>query len=318
MPKISEQAKELRKLWSGFQTARVMLTANNFGVFDRLIKQKTSKELAKDIGTDKRATGILLDALAGLGLLRKQGSRYKNAAIASQFLVSRSPFYQGDIMKHMDTLWDNWSSLDNVIKTGNPCHKSQNHQAFILGMHNLAVLRAGEVIKEIGLKGVKRALDLGSGPGTYAAEMAKRGVDVVLFDTSETIKIARGVINKRNIKNIDFTQGDFLYDDIGSGYDLIFISQILHAYSEKNNIMLLKKCRKALNNNGKVVIQEFFIRENMTYPVQSALFSINMLVGTEGGRCYSPGEMKTWFLKTGFKNVRKKLVADNVLISAEN
>jgi hypothetical protein len=28
--------------------------------------------------------------------------------------------------------------------------------------------------------------------------------------------------------------------------------------------------------------------------------------------------MKTWFLKTGFKNVKTRLVADNVLISAEN
>ncbi len=82
--------------------------------------------------------------------------------------------------------------------------------------------------------------------------------------------------------------------------------------------MLLKKCRKALNNNGRVIIQEFFINGSMTHPVQSALFSINTLVNTKKGRCYSPVEIKAWFLKTGFKNVRTRLVADNTLISAEN
>ncbi len=317
MADVSEQAKELRKLWSGFQAARVLLTANNYRIFDHLKEQKTAKELSKDIGTDKRATDILLDALTGLGFLRKQNGRYKNTIMTSQLLVSGSPYYQGDIIRHADTLWNNWSGLDKVFKTGGLYYKSQNHGAFILGMHNLAVLKAGDIVKGIGLKGVKKALDLGGGPGTYAMEIAKKGTHVVLFDTPETIKIARRLINKKGVKNIDFIQGDFLYDNLGNDYDLIFLSQILHIYSERNNIRLLKKCRKALNNNGRVVIQDFFINENKAHPVESALFAINMLVNTEGGRCYSPGEIKDWCLTAGFKKIRKKFIADSMLIIAE-
>jgi 2-polyprenyl-3-methyl-5-hydroxy-6-metoxy-1,4-benzoquinol methylase len=70
----------------------------------------------------------------------------------------------------------------------------QNQKAFILGMHNLASLKAGSVVKSIDCSGVKRALDLGGGPGTYSIEMANQGIDVTLFDLHETIKIARTVI----------------------------------------------------------------------------------------------------------------------------
>ena len=317
MADILEQSKELRKIWGGFQGARVLLTANNYRVFDYLKKQKTAAGLAKDIGADKRATEILLDALTGLGLLKKQKGQYKNSSLASQFLVSGSPYYQGDIIRHADTLWQNWSGLDNVVKTGKPHHVSHDHRAFILGMHNLAVLKADKVLKAVGLKGVKKALDLGGGPGTYTIEMAKKGISVTIFDTPETIEIAKEVVKKSGVKNINFLQGDFLADDFGRDYDLIFISQILHAYSEDDNIMVLKKCRNALNKNGRIVIQEFFIDKDRANPVQSALFSINMLVNTEGGRCYSPEEIKRWYLKTGFRKIQKQLLADSVLISAE-
>lgn len=317
MADILEQSKELRKIWGGFQGARVLLTANNYRVFDYLKKQKAAAGLAKDIGADKRATEILLDALTGLGLLKKQKGQYKNSSLASQFLISGSPYYQGDIIRHADTLWQNWSGLDNVVKTGKPHHVSHNHRAFILGMHNLALLKADSVLKAVGLKGVKKALDLGGGPGTYTIEMAKKGISVTIFDTPETIEIAKEVIKKSDVKNINFLQGDFLADDFGRDYDLIFISQILHAYSEDDNIMVLKKCRNALNKNSRIVIQEFFIDKDRANPVQSALFSINMLVNTEGGRCYSPEEIKRWYLKTGFRKIQKQLLADSVLISAK-
>lgn len=94
-------------------------------------------------------------------------------------------------------------------------------------MHNLALLRARKVIGIVGLKGVRTALDLGGGPGTYSIELVKKGVHVTLFDRPETIEIAKRII-KSKIKNqnskISFFGGDFLIDEIGKGYDLIFIS----------------------------------------------------------------------------------------------
>ena len=70
--------------------------------------------------------------------------------------------------------------------------------------------------------------------------MARYGVKVTLFDRPETVDIAMDVTGKAGMKNMDFITGDFLYDDIGKGYDLIFASQILHSCSEKEIIHLFK------------------------------------------------------------------------------
>jgi ubiquinone/menaquinone biosynthesis C-methylase UbiE len=306
MEKTLEQAGELRKLWSNFQSSRVLMSANNYRVFDILKTDRSSAEVAQHISTDRRATEMLLDALTGLDLLKKRNDKYRNTKIASRFLVSGSP-----------TLWKNWTGLDKVLKTGAPHHTSRNHTAFILGMHNLAVVKVKQLIDAVGLSGVKRALDLGGGPGTYAREIEKRGVHAVLFDTPETIKIARRLLKKSDGVNVEFYSGDFLSDSIGRGYDLILISHIFHSYSAKENIKILKKCNDALNRRGRVVIQEFFVKEDRTYPAWSALFSINMLVNTREGRCYSPGEMKSWLLETGFTGIRKQFVADSFLMSAK-
>ena len=319
MSNIIKQAQEIRKLSGGFQSSRVLITANNYRVFNFLEKELTSRVLANKIKTDQRATEILLDALTGMGLLNKKNSKYKNTPIASRLLVSGKKYYQGDIISHLEMIMDRWAGLDKILKTGKPSVSPRNHTAFIMGMHNLSVLKAGEIIKGIGLENAHKVLDLGGGPGTYAIEMAKKGLDVSLFDLPKTMKIAKKVAKQSGLgkSSIKFMGGDFIQDDIGKDYDLILISQILHMFSEKVNIALLRKCKKALSKNGKVVIHEFMINEDRTSPVHSSLFAINMLVNTSDGRTYSPVEISKWFRKAGFKKIIKKPVADGVLVSAE-
>ena len=104
--------KWLRQV-SSFASARIILTANNFRIFDLLEgKGKTAGALAKAISTDGRATGLLLNSLAAIGLLEKEGTRYRNSPVASKYLVQGKHGYQGDILNHYDVLWDNWSGLD--------------------------------------------------------------------------------------------------------------------------------------------------------------------------------------------------------------
>ncbi len=314
---VLEEVGELRKLWGGFWASRVLLTANNYRIFDCLINPQSANAIAKKLKTNLRATEILLDAITGIGLLKKNRGKYSNAPISAKFLVSGSAYYHGDILRHADSLWQNWSELDEIIKTGKPIRKAHDHEAFIMGMHNIASLKAKSVIKAIGAGGVKTALDLGGGPGTYSIEMAKKGVDVTLFDRPETVKIAKRVISNPSlflpldkgriggVNNINFIEGDFLHDNIGRGYDLIFASQILHALSEKDK-------------RGRIVIQEFSLLKDRAHPPQGALFSVNMLVNTDGGRSYSTDEMKSWLSKTGFRKIEEKLMAEVVLIQAFN
>ncbi len=304
---------------SSFTSSRIILTANNYRVFNHLDgKGKTSSSLSKAIFTDRRATELLLDSLVAIGILKKTKNYYRNSAIASKYLVSGKPDYQGDILRHYDTLWDNWSGLDKVIKTGRPHKKSQNHESFILGMHNIATQKLKEVIRTIKLKGVKSLLDLGGGPGTYSLAFAKKKINVTLMDLPDTLKISKRLIKEAGPqKNITLLPGDFMKDNLGNNYDIVFISQIFHAYSVEECLSILRKSYNSLAPGGKVVVQEFYLDETRTYPPMGSVFAINMLVNTPKGRSYTVGEMSSWMKKTGLTEITNKIIDDTVLITGK-
>jgi 2-polyprenyl-3-methyl-5-hydroxy-6-metoxy-1,4-benzoquinol methylase len=313
---VAAQMKDFSQLWGGFRASRVILTANTYAIFEHLRTPRTAVQIAAAIGTDPRATEILLDAVTSLGLLGKTGNRYRNTPMARRFLLKDSTLYQGDMLRHAESLWKSWSGLDEVVKSGLP-HRAgvRDHEAFIRAMHNNAVLRAPEVIRALDLRGVKRALDLGGGPGTYSMALARTGISVTLFDLPNTVDIAKKLVRESGIKAIDFRSGDFHADDIGKGYDLVFISQIFHSFSQEENRALIEKSRQALNPGGKIAIQEFLLEKNRAFPVSGALFSVNMLVNTASGRCYTPQEMKDWLARAGFKGITTKRVNETVLLA---
>lgn len=312
----AKQAQEFARISGGFRASRVVMTANNLGFFEHVGKGVAAPELAKVLNTEPRATEILLDALAALGLLGKSRGIYRLTPMAKQFLLPESPWYQGDMLRHLDTLWKNWSGLDEVVRTGMPNRSGgRHHDVFIRAMHNNAVLRAENVLKAIDLRGVKRALDLGGGPGTYGIALAKRGIEVTLFDLPNTVEIANEMIRQAGVNNVTFRGGDFHFDDIGNGYDLVLLSQVLHSHSPLENHGLLGKVFDALAPKGMAAIHEFTLAEDHASPIPGALFSVNMLVNTPEGRSYTPKEIKGWLTKVGFGRIKTIGLGDTVVMT---
>lgn len=309
-----KQAQLLRMMWGGFWTSRIIITAGNYRLFDHLQTCRSAEDVAITVGTDQRATAVILDALTALGLLKKGKKGYRNSPLAARFLVSGTPHYQGDILRHADSLWSSWSQLDMVLKTGHPADTPHNHRAFIMGMHNIASLIAPQVIKTIDMTGVGKALDLGGGPGTYAMEMARYGAKATVFDLPETIDITREVTRNAKVPGISFKKGNVLTDNLGSGYDLVLVSQFIHAFPPEETALILAKACKALKPGGRVAVQEFPLDESRTAPTQGALFSVNMLVQTQGGRCYPASEITALLLQAGCRSCATKEAAGNTLV----
>ncbi len=308
--------KWLRQV-SSFTSSRIILTANRYRIFD-LIEAggKSYRDVCRALKTDGRATEILLNSLVSIGLLKKMGSRYRNADVASRYLVKGKPDYQGDIMDHYHTLWENWAGLDKVIKTGKPFNRAHDHRSFILGMDNVALQKVKEVVAAVDLGGVRSVLDLGGGPGTYSMAFARKNIAVTLFDAPETLKISRRLIKEAGLgKKIMVKAGDFTRDDLGVNYDMIFISQIFHSFGPGTCEVLLKKSYSSLNHGGRIVIQEFYLDESKAGPPQGAIFAVNMLVNTREGRTYTPREMSAWMKKAGFSGIKAKRLSDTVLIT---
>ena len=180
---------------------------------------------------------------------------------------------------------------------------------FITAMHNIASVKADELCSKIDIKGARRLLDLAGGPGTYAIACAKANpqLHAVVFDLGHTIILTQEFIKAAGMEDRVTTQaGNCLEDSFGkSVYDVILVSNLLHIYNPANNTKILKKCRNALKDEGQVIIHEFVLDETRTRPQFAALFSLNMLIGTQEGSSYSESEYRAWLEDAGFKNIRK-------------
>ncbi|HJT82099.1 MAG TPA: methyltransferase dimerization domain-containing protein, partial [Chthoniobacterales bacterium] len=92
--------------------------ANN--IFDALVSgPKTTAEVSKETGASERGVRILMNALVGLELLRKEGDRYALTPESEAFLVSNKPgSLAGFFPMSMRRLIPLWLKLDETARSG--------------------------------------------------------------------------------------------------------------------------------------------------------------------------------------------------------
>lgn len=271
------------------------------------------EDVAASAGTDSRATGLLLDALAGMGLVIKERGKYKNSAFAERFLVASSDMYIGHIVLHHHHILDGWAQLDKAVTTGKRVDRRSygeeiERESFIMGMYNLASGLAPRIASEFSLDGRKKLLDLGGGPGTYAIHFCLNnpGLCGVIFDRQTTEPFACKTVEKHGLsERIDFVGGDFNEDPIPGGpYDVVWMSHILHSNSYEQCENFIAKAAAVIEPGGLLMIHDFILADEKDGPEFPALFSLNMLVGTENGRSYSRREVHSLVEKYGFEEIK--------------
>lgn len=306
--------EKIYQLASAFQSCRILLSAFELDIFTALSgKPKTSQEVAQTIRGDSRATDRLLNALCALGFVKKEKDLFSNTETAEKFLTQGKKTYLGGLM-HTVHLWDTWSTLTDAVRAGHqvasePLEKRSPEwfEAFITAMHQRAVMAAPLSVSALDLSNVKTLLDVGGGSGAYAMEFARAKEDLkaTVFDLPGVIKLTRQYVAKGGMSHrIDFMEGDYSKDDLGHGFDLIFMSAIIHSNPPELNRELFKKIFRALNPGGRIAVSDFVMEENRTQPFFGAIFSLNMLVGTKAGDTFTESEIKDWMAETGFSDFK--------------
>jgi hypothetical protein len=308
--------EQLMNMGRGFQAAKMLMVAVELNVFDFLEEPHSAVEAAAWLKADDRATGIFLNGLAALGLVTKGVDYFQNSKIASRFLVRGQDGYRGTIIKHMGHTWERgWNDLKNTILMGfphgiepetwvdtRPKRDEASMRAFICGMDALARDLAPQVAPKLPLAGVRHLLDLGGGPATYAITFAQANPEMraTVYDLPGPIEIARENIANHGLSGrIDSLTGNFLNNDIGSGYDFIWISHILHSHSEEQCRLIIDKAVAALAAGGVLAIQDFFLNPDGCTPPGAAMFGVHMLAVTPRGRAFTYREVGGWLQEAG-------------------
>ncbi|OGV68651.1 MAG: SAM-dependent methyltransferase [Lentisphaerae bacterium RIFOXYB12_FULL_65_16] len=309
---------ELLQMSSGYWTACTLHAAVKLDVFSPLAARPCSAAvLAKRLKTTTRGLAMLLNALTAMGLLKKTRESYAATSFAARFLDRSAPGYLGHIILHHHHLVDGWAHLDEAVrrKDGGTFRKRVSHtddeeirESFLLGMLNLGMQLAPRIVPQIDLKGRRRLLDLGGGPGTYAIHFCLHnpGLTAMVYDLPTTRRFAEGTIARFGLtERVAFADGDFIRKGIAGRYDVAWLSHILHGENPAGCKVLLRKAVKALEPGGIILVQEFVLDDTLDRPLFPALFSLNMLLGTSGGQAYSQGQITSMLADAGAAKIRR-------------
>ncbi|MBM9536562.1 SAM-dependent methyltransferase [Desulfobulbus alkaliphilus] len=307
---------ELLKVASGCWKPCTLHAGVKLDVFSHLAQRPmTAADLARLLEVDARGLDMLLHALAAMDLLRKEEDRFSATKFSAEHLARQSPHYLGHIIMHHHFLVDGWSRLDEAVQHGKPVRKRSSHdvdslerESFLMGMFNLANRIAPQVAAAINLGGRRRLLDLAGGPGTYAIHFCQQNPELtaVVFDLPTTRPFAEQTVARFNLTDrIDFVAGDLVVDPIGSGFDVVWLSHLLHSEGPETCATIVAKAVEALTEDGLLLVQEFILDDSRTTPIHPALFSLNMLIGTPEGQAYTQGELSSMIHQAGFDQVRR-------------
>jgi ubiquinone/menaquinone biosynthesis C-methylase UbiE len=308
---------------TGFWASKTLAAADELDLFTRLSGTAgvTHEELARALGIQPRPAEMLLTACAALGLLEKSDGRYRNSALAEQFLVRGRTYYFGGMIKMLDRrLYPGWGRLTEAIRTDRPTTWDPERQVSLFegedpammalfweAMHSMSAFTARALAQAVDFSPFQRLLDVGGGSGAYDIELCRHypHLAATVYDLSFVTEIAAGKVAEAQLSDrIRTVSGNFFTDaHFPDGHDAILLSMILHDWDEANDREILRKSFAALPSGGAVIISELLVDDEKAGPVPAALMSLNMLIETQGGRNYTAREYGTWLDETGFRDV---------------
>lgn len=300
-----------------FYDAGVLLSAVELGIFQKLseLGDADSQTVADELELNPRGTRLLLDACAAVGLLEKSGETYRNAPDADTFLVPGRPGDLTGAIGYNRNVYDAWGALSRMVRTGRPVEKPQLHlgedtartRTFVMSMHARALAIGRGVLPVIDLKGCRRLLDIGGGPGTFSVLFARAypSITCVVMDLPDIVAIAGELIAEQGMSGrVDTLAGDYHTTFFPAGNDAVHIFGVLHQESSETIQDILQRSYEALLPGGRIHILDMMTDASHTGPKFSALFAVNMALTTENGWVFSGEELRGWLKAAGFRDIR--------------
>lgn len=302
-------------LW-GEAVSHVLTASVRLGVFDRLEQGKaTSIEVAEACGCDRKGMEVLLDALTGFGYIERSRGLYFNSKPASKWFVSSSPVSLRDPLLFIHELREVIGSLEVGVKTGRTFdlhHEDRPPEFWELYMRSMltfARFTSGEIVRKVPVRRhPKRLLDVGGGPGAYAATFCRRypGLDATVLDLPEAVAQGRRIVAEQGMEErIGFRLGDLREIDWGAGFDIVLLFNVIHILPVDDAKRAIDKAAKALNPGGTLAILDSEYKEQDEISTAAGFNKLFFYLAC-GTLIYPEKTIRGWMTDAGFSNVRLK------------
>jgi SAM-dependent methyltransferase len=298
----------------GFFQSRVLFALMKLDIFEIIGEgDRSAEEIAVRTGAKAETLIRLLNAGVVIKLLHTADTKAYSLTPASRSVLLRSAgaTYLGDWISNLGYFDVALSGLHTAVLESAPTVDVTGHfggdpeqtREFILAMHDYASLRGKELAQYLDTAGCSSLLDLGCGHGAYAFQLGAANPKLKLFllDSAGVLEVAKDVRGRYAIANeVSYIPADAVKDEVPGTYDIILISNTLHALGPEASLALLKRLYRSVNPGGSVVIQAQFLRDDRLGERWPVLLDLTQLCLTSAGANHSVRETMEWFEKSGF------------------
>lgn len=314
----------VRELVLGCRAAKVVFTAAKLDLFTALGEEKLSaRELARRLDLARGPLEVLLDALAAVGWLSKQGEHYANTALGRRLLVQGSVEFVGESLARMDAVWGIWSALGAVLRRGRP---PRGCAGLLAGPAQEPLLRA-QAAELAALSSCSflpgRLLELSSCSPEFTLAFLRRypALRAELVAPAAVAREARRRLRKepRRLRaRLSLRCGDPARAALGRGlYDVALVSQLTHRHPEERNAALFKRVAAALKPGGRAIVHDVMLGPTRTSPVFDALYSAEVALLTGVGHLYTSEDCARWLGTAGLSLMRRLDLSGSALNAAQ-
>jgi ubiquinone/menaquinone biosynthesis C-methylase UbiE len=306
------------RILGDFANSQILDAALEYDFFTLIHKGfQTADEVAREAGTNPRATRIVLDSLIASALIDKTDKRYTLLPMSETFLVRGKPSYIGDFRHVALALWDGMANLKESLRTGKPLSRMDTGkelavwEKLVVGIIPIAepVAKALCDVFRIGVdrKGL-RVLDIAGGSSIFGMTILARdpSAQVTQLDWPNVNAVAKKLNRERGLEGkIRFIDGEHRSAVFENRYyDLVLASNFCRFESPKGNQELFRKAYGALKPGGNLVVNDFLPNEERTGPTFALRFSVYALTHTPAGECWALSQYSDWLKTAGFNSIQ--------------
>jgi 2-polyprenyl-3-methyl-5-hydroxy-6-metoxy-1,4-benzoquinol methylase len=295
-----------------FLSARSIMEGVDCGVFEALSdKPKPLEQIATECSLNPYALRSLLGALTSSGYIKYKEEKYALSTLSKKWLLKSSRQSLHDQILFMKILWTWMGDMKNFLKTGTgPRYhdelNAEDTETYQKGMLAIARISAAEVGNRTSVPdNATEMLDIGGSHGLFSVALCKKHkkLNSTILDLPLAVEKAAPLLAKENMgERIKYKTGNALTADLGKEkYDLIYMANLVHHFSEEHNKELAGKIAQALRPGGVFVVQEFIRPETPKASDQVGALLDLFFALTSASGTFTVNEIAGWQKAAGLK-----------------
>lgn len=310
----------LLQMMTGYWPAQALYVAAKLGVADLLADGPTScADLATATHTHAPSLHRMLRALASVGVFTETApGTFALTPLADLLRTAVPGSMRALAITYNEEQYRAWGELLHSVKTGGVAFEhlygmpvfeyfAQHPEAdrvfndAMIGWSNQV---AGAVADTYDFSPFRTVVDVGGGYGTLLAAILRSNPNArgILFDQPHVIAGAEGLLTAAGVADRCATVGgDFFTAELPEG-DAYVLAQILHDWDDDRCMAILRQCRRAITDHGKLLVVELVLPSGEE-PFFGKWLDLHMLV-MAGGRERTATEYDELFQATGFRLAR--------------